>query len=307
MSTVFYNMNKLVVNDELGPFHVSAIGQDLWPNQSSLYYNNLFVDIPDITTTGYDVYYFDYNEHYYDLLLTDKFIVCCGYDTDPSVQSICYRKTERFNISTCPLFDSIHYFAGGDDAYSMTHSTSLDTNRIAMSYFYMSGPTSYTRIRTIDVMYSIMTNSYEFVLPDKGEPKHLAFIPANRNLVVMQDFAYAGTYNSNFIQFNPFINYPPGIIEYKPAKIFQHLTEHYFKYYLASLGSEWFWKEGSAAPTGYPDADCPDENIMEIKETQTLRHHVIYNNITPVSNTGNIVPMPHDDNLYRVSIECTNQ
>lgn len=306
VSSVFF-LNKMVVNNDAGSYHVSALGQDLWPNQPSLFYNNLLVDIPDITAVGYNVFNFNYYEKYYDLLLTERQIVCFGYDTDPAVTSICYRKAERHNITASPLFDSIHFFFRGDDAYSITHSTELDSGRIATAYFYMTGSASSTRIRTIDVVHDIMTYSFEFTIPDKGEPKHLTFLPAKRKLVVMQDYLFGGTYNSNFIIFDPLIVSPTGKIDYMPTNLFQHLAKHNLKYYLASSGSYWFWKDGAMVPTGFPSSNCPIETTINIHDIRTLQHQVILDGLTPSPATGYLTSPAHSITSYMFTPGCSNQ
>lgn len=304
-----YILKKLVVNTDAGAYHVSAIGQNISTDPSVVFYNNVLIDYPDFfsPTFTYDAIYANGYEMYYDLLQTDRYIVCLGYDNDPSVNSLCYRKAERANIWANALLDSLHFFLNGNDVYSIMHSTAMDRDNVATSYFYMNGAFSYTRIRTIDVAQDVMTGSWCYTLSDKGEPTAMTFLHASKNLVVMQDFSYGGTYNSNFIQFCPFgIGLSP-IIDYRPGELFQHITEHDSKYYLASGGSRWFWKDGPVVPTGFLWPSCPEESSFYVPDIRPLSHRVVYDVMNNVATAS--VPDPDTPSLnpYSFGVDCENQ
>lgn len=302
-----YILKKLVVNTDAGTYHVSAIGQNISTDPSVVFYNNVLIDYPNITIPTYYAIYANGHEMYYDLLQTDRYIVCLGYDNDPSVNSICYRKAKRGNIWANALLDSLHYFLNGNDVYSIMHSTSMDRDNVATSYFYMAGSTSYTRIRTIDVAHDVMTGTWYYTLPDKGEPKAMTFLHASNTLVVMQDFSYGGTYNSNFIQFRPFGMGSSPIIEYRPDELFQHITEHDSKYYLASGGSRWFWKDGPVVPTDFPNFSCPVESSFSVPDIRPLSHWVVYDVMNKVATTSVPDPDTLGLNPFSFGVDCENQ
>lgn len=307
-----YVLTHIVVQKMSGSYRIAAIGQDKWPYPQQYFYNTLFVDCSDITTNSiigpiYTVHEFNTYEKIYNLLLTDNYYVCFGYNVDPNINSICYRKAYRTNITLNSLFDSIHYFRRGDEAYSDIRSTAMKKNDIAVTYFYMIGTVSRTRIKTIDIVHDNMFGAWEYILPEKMEPSHVVFLPTNRNLVIMQEFLWNGTYNTNFVQFNPYDFSEPRKVEYKPSQLFQHVTVHDSKYYLASKGRSWFWKDGTLAPTDYPNQNCPKETPINISDTRPLDHLVVPD-VMRLSfywgsiSTSNIIPV-----MSVLSIDCSNR
>lgn len=307
-----YVLDQIVVNKHAGSYRIAAIGQNQWPYPQQYFYNTIFVDCSDITvssllSTIYCVYEFNVNEKIYNLLQTDNYYVCFGYDVDPNVNSICYRKANRTNIPWNSLFDSIHYFQRGDESYSAIHSTAMENNDIATTYFYMIGSVSRTRIKAFDIAHDNMFGAWEYILPEKGEPKHVTFLPTNRNLVVMQDFLWNGTYNTNFVQFNPYNYSLNGKVDYKPSQLFQHVTVHDSRYYLASNGSSWFWKDGTLSPTDTPDPDCPKETTISIPDNRPLSHQVIPDIMTFSLHLGGVSTINKNVLSIIYDIDCKNQ
>lgn len=302
-------LNKLVVNKDAGQFHVSAIGENQWHDQSYSYSSHHFFDCPDIMAVPV-VYTVDSiaGERYDDILLTNHYIVLFGYNGDPSVNSIFYRKTDRINAVPNTMFDDVHYFQYGDDAYSVTTSTAMDGDNIATAYFYMypmGDPV--TRVRVIDVAADYMTMSKEYILPEKMEPRHIAFFRADRMLVVMQNFMHGGTYNTNFVYVDLLPPLGPSFIEYIPGVLFQFMTEHDNRYYHAASGSTWFWKDVLTAPTGIFDPNCPIRSKIDINDIHRLDHLRIIRRTLPVPQVVLPVPLRTPPTLFRYSTECSNR
>lgn len=302
-------LNKLVVNKDAGLFHVSAIGENQWHDGSYSYSSYHFFDCPDIMSVpvGYTVDSVA-NERYDDILLTNHYIVLFGYNVDPSINSVFYRKTDRVNAVPNAMFDDVHFFQYGDDAYSVTTSTAMYDDKIATAYFYMypSGD-AVTRVRVIDMAADQMTLSKEYKLPEKTEPRHIAYLRAGMMLVVMQDFTHGGTYNTNFVYVD--LVSPDGtpFIEYKPGVQFEFMTWHDGRYYHAASGSRWFWKDVLTAPTDNPRPDCPKRAKIDRKVIRLLKHKKISRSTLSFPYSRWPVPMYKSPGWISHRQECSNQ
>lgn len=270
-------LTKLVEYDNGGQQQVAAIGIYHWAVEPYTYAQYYFVECPDASsattmaaTTQLSMFAPD--ERYDDIVLTDKFVVCFGYDKSPRINSICYRKTYKNNLYD-PIFDSIHHFAKGDDALSVTHTTSMDEDRVITSYLYIDASNFGTRLRTIDVAGDVMIHSQEYFQNDKTAPTDIVYIPADNSVVVMHDFYFAGSTNSNFIYIDPLPGAPYITnMEFRPGEYMLSMTMHDSHYYLAGKGPSWFLKDKLVPPSGIPSPDCPAKDILKIEMQENLEH-----------------------------------
>ncbi|MBR4506804.1 MAG: hypothetical protein IKP21_08520, partial [Bacteroidales bacterium] len=305
-------LTKLVEYDNGGQQQVAAIGIYHWAVEPYTYAQYYFVDCPDASSAltmaaSTQLSKFAPEERYYDIMLTDNYVVCFGYDIAPRINSICYRKTYKTNLSN-PIFNDIHYFAKSDYTYSITHTTSLDEDRIITSYLYIDSTIFSTRLRTIDVAGDVMIHSQEYFQNDKTDPTDIVHIPTDNSVVVMHDFYFAGSTNSNFIYIDPFPYAPyTASFEFRPGKCMLSMTMHDSHYYLAGKGPSWFLKDKLVPSSGYPDPDCPALNKLDIDLLDNLVH---------LSTPYNLVPDPcicTDYNAplaflpYNFSNPCINQ
>lgn len=300
------SVNKLTEYDNGGVPQIVAIGEHRYRQGNYIYSEQYFVDCLDITgITTLNVGLFPADEYYTDVLRTADYVVFMGSGISSGLSSICYRKTDPYNLYD-PILDGIHSFIGGDDYLSRTHSTSMFDNEIATSYFAVNSNDDFvTRVRMIDINLDLNTNSQEFLIGTKSEPIDIIHIPADNSLVIMQDFdAPSGSNNSNFVfidprETNPYIT----PIEYRPNDYYQSMTMHDRSYYLASgAGAVWFIKDKTIAPTDFPIPVCPmsedfkvvpidnlDPNSLNYPFGTSPYSFTIYNQSRPV-NLSNIDP-----------------
>ena len=309
--TLIKSVNKLVEYDDGGRPHIVAIGEDRYRTNGYIFSDYFCIDCFDITgpSPSVDVAPFGTSERYNDILLTSRFVVFMGYDANPSVQSICYRKTMRNNIDD-PIFDYKNLFYNGDDAYSLLHSTEMFDDTVATSYYSVNGSGFFvTRIRVIDILNDMNTNSQEFPLADKTEPDDITHMPVDGSLVLMEKFTTQnGSHNSNFVFIDPYAqSIYNTTIEYKKNEYFQSLTTHDGQYYLAGAGATWFLRDKTQTPTGIPDEGCPSVEAYKI---------AVINNLQPyhVSSPMEFSPYGYhfgygfpDTYQSALSIYCTNQ
>ena len=275
---------------------VAAIGVYHWSVEPYTHTQYSFVDCLDATnasTMASSTYLTKLapDERYYDVMLTSDFVVCFGYNADPTVNSICYRKKPK-DLLYDPMFDDIHYFSGGDDAYSITHTTAMSDNDIITSYLYVDpGNTMHTRLRTIDISTDVMTHSQEYIQPEKIDPTDIVYIPSDKSVVVMHDFTCAGTVNSNFVYIDPktIVSYLTRV-EFKPVELFLSMTMHDSHYYLAGKGPSWFLKDKLISPTGSPDPQCPAIDKLDLLLLDNLNHLSVPYPSVPISD-----PWPDDN------------
>ena len=303
-------INKLVEYDDGGLSHIMAIGEYRDHSGSYIYSRYYYVDCVDILSgwPSVEVTPFSDHERYDDVLHTDNYIVFVGYDVDPSVNSICYRRTDPYNIHN-PMFDDIHPFYNGNDALSRLHSTAMIGDEFAASYLSINASGDFvTRTRVIDVANDINVNSQEFVLTDKTEPDDLVHIPADNSLVLMQVFyAPSGSHNSNFVFLDPYANAPYITnIEYKKDEYFQSLTMHDGFYYLAGDGASWFLRDKKMSPTGYPHGDCPIVEDLQLDIIDCLDAYLYGYPIGTPPNNEYTNPSQPMVNISIVNINCLN-
>ena len=273
-----YNcINKLVGYDDGGISHIVAVGE--YRYISGYYVNGEYflVDCLDILSGSpiIEVAKFTPDERYYDVLLTDNFVVFMGFDRDPLVQSLCYRKTDPYNIHD-PMFDNIHYYSPDYDVLSITYSTVMPEDHVATTYMSKDAVGNFTtRIRVFDIVNDLNVNSEEYYLNDKTKPDGITYIPADNSLVVMQQFYATSTlsHNSNFVFIDPFATAGyTSAMDFKQNEYFQSLTVHDASYYLAGAGAIWFMRDKTQVLTHSNSLDCPLEEDIKID---------IINNIQP--------------------------
>ncbi len=278
------SVNKLVEYDNRGLPQIVAIGEHRYRQGDYVYSEQYFVDCLDLTgNITLKVGLFPTNEHYYDVLLTDNYVVLMGSGINSGLSSICYRKTDPYNLND-PMLDDIHFFANGDDYLSTTHSTSMFDDEIATSYLALNKNGDFvTRVRVIDVNLDLNINSQDFLLDTKSEPIDIIHIPADNSLVIMQDFyTPIGSLNSNFVFIDPYANIPYATsLEYRPNEFFQSMTMHDLSYYLAAEdGATWFLKNKTLTPTDFPDQRCPKVEEFKIEPIDNLESHSIFYQFT---------------------------
>ena len=81
----------------------------------------------------------------------------------------------------------------------------------------------------------------------------------------------------------------------------------HYKYYLASGGSRWFWKDGPVVPTDFPNFYCPVESSFSVPDIRPLSHRVVYDVMNKVATTSVPDPDTLGLNPYSFNIECENQ
>lgn len=302
-------VTKLVEYDNGGVPQIVAIGEYLYPYGNYIYSKQYFVDCYDITGgPTWNIAPFPTNEHYYDVMLTANYLVLMGGGINPGVASICYRKTDPYNLYD-PMLDDIHLFYNGNDNLSVTHSTAMFGDEMATSYLALNGGGDFvTRIRVMDIGSDVNTYSQDFLLSDKSEPDGIVHIPADNSLVVMQRFdTFNGMHNSNFVYIDPYAVMPyTTVLEYRPGEYFESLTQHEFVYYLAGAGASWFFKDKTQPPTGWPNQSCPEVEDFKAEPTDNIDPYTLNYSITPSPY------YPTQVNSYQpvlsslVNIDCSN-
>ena len=301
------SVNKLVEYDNAGTSQIVAIGETRYTENNYVYSQYYMVDCRDITgaTPLLYVNQFTINERYDNVLLTGKHVVFMGYYANQATQSLCYRKTVRYNVYH-PLLDNIHLFYYGDDVLSLTHSTTMFEDTIATTYYSTNGNGNYvTRIRVLDIFNDINTLAEEFILDDKSEPDDIIHIPADNSLVLMQKFYTSnGSHNSNFLFIDQYAT-PPYLatIEYLKREYFESLTTHTSNYYLAGAGATWFLKDKTHSSPNR----CPNIDKITVKDIDLLLSYAIYNTIFPT--IGINIPVPDTCIVYtsNAQINCSYQ
>ena len=304
-------VTKLAEYKKSGQKQVVAIGAYHWASGMYTHANYFFVECPTAISNlaNINVTPFTQYERYDDIVLTSNYVVCFGYDTDPAVNSICYRKTPRTNLSD-PSFEKINYFYGGDDAASVTHTTSLNDDNILTSYLYIDNNNYYyTNLRTIDIASDLMTFSQTYFQDEKNDLTDIVYIPNDVSVVAMHDFTFSGTVNSNFIFIDPYpvISYTTDL-EFKPGESFLSMTMHDTKYYLAGKGASWFLKEKIPAPTNtpVPFVDCPKRNKINITLRKNLDYMSLPYPIAATPSLGSSGDESQSPEQYSASLICFN-
>ncbi len=278
---------KLVAqrNASGGGVEVIAIGEHKWTDTVHTDSNHFypvqhlvrqFVFCHDIlqNPVDYDTIEIPLNEHYFNVLLTTNYVVFVGLADYFSYDMICLRIRKRIEASPYPTLDTPHAFpTGASEIFSAMHSTAMEGDNIATSYMHIDVATGdvSNRVRVIDVGQMLMLNSQEYIVSDKSEVGDIVYLPYDKSLVCMYDFLTPLNYfNTNFVYLNPAAvgNYPT-LIEYLKETFFKSLTNKGRRYYLASLGPNWFLKF-KAITGAYLDPSCPEKEEIDIHVLDNL-------------------------------------
>lgn len=285
-------VNKLVEYDDGGLSHIVAIGEESYHQGNYTYSKHYFIDcMMNVAASSavVDVEPFSQYERYRDVLLTNKYVVFVGYDTNPSTSSICYRKTYPYNVHDA-IFDDIHVFYNGNDALSLTHSTAMlkRDNEIATTYFSINSNGDFvTRIRVIDVANDANIYSQEYIIADKGEPNDIVYIQKDSSLVLMQDFYTNSTscYNTNFVFIEPYATSSYNtVFEFRQGVFFGDLSARGSDQYLAGAGASWFFKSKPVPVPILSDPTCPSYDKMYINVINNIDEYHYRWLITPNRN-----------------------
>lgn len=210
-------------------------------------------------------------EHYYDVLLTDHYVVFVGTCTYLTYNMICMRIIDRANAippiapTPSPLDDIYAFQTGSDEVYSALHSTAMNQDSIATAYMHIksTGEVS-NRVRVFDIQYMSNVNSQEYIVQDKSETRDIVHIPADNSLVCLHDFTTPlGLYNSNFVYLDPLaaVGYLARI-EFIKGVFYKSLTKRDYKFYLGSFGPKWFMKDKTNIGP-YTDPYCPQSEKIK--------------------------------------------
>lgn len=249
------------------------------------------------------------DEHYYNVLLTDNYVVFVGAISGPPI-SICMRLRERTNPVLMGTLSDIHIFSTGtDEVFSAMHSTSMEGDSIATAYMHID-PTTHdisNRIRVFDVDAKIMVNSQDYYVPDKSEVTDIVYIAADKSLVCMQDFVTpSNANNTNFVYIKPSasVDYVTNM-EYLKGIFFKSMTNSNDKHYLASDGLSWFMKDKINVGS-YLNPICP---ITENYKCYVIRNWQVYRTPYPPTHDSardNVDLDPKQIDLRVVRIICKN-
>ena len=306
-------VNKLVEYDDGGYSHIVAIGEENYHSGSYSYSQHYFIDcmmnVP-ASSALIDVKPFSQYERYRDVLLTGKYVVFMGYDGNPATNSICYRKTNPYNVHDA-IFDDIHVFYNGNDAMSVTHSTAMQKDEIATAYFSINGNGDFvTRLRVIDVANDVNTNSQEFIIAEKGEPDDIVYIPKDKSLVLKQYFYTNSTnsYNSNFVFIEPYATSSYNTeVEFRQGALFDDLSVRGNYQYLAGAGASWFFKDKTVPASSLSDPTCPFYEKMDISITNKLVEYSYRWPIIPNRNPEGAIPYGHNVTTFIWDYYCINR
>lgn len=266
-------VNKLVAQQSPSGTGVEiiAIGEHQW--NDTIHEGSNIINIPHLirhfvmchdimqTVVVYDTMVVPSEEHYFNVLLTNNFVVFVGIGDYLSQKLICLRKRDR-TITTPPnwLLNYVYAFPTGiDEVYSALHSTAMTEDEIATAYMHIDPVTKNVsnRVRIIETAQMLSINSQEYLVPDKSEVRDIVFFMHDNSLVCMQDFnTPLNNYNTNFVSLDPYAynNYTV-LIEYLKGVFFKSMTTKGHNY-LASHGQTWFLKDKLILPP-YPNDDCP--------------------------------------------------
>lgn len=277
---------KLVAqrNASGGGVEVIGIGEHQWTD--TIHEGGNIINIPHLVRhfvfchdilqnpVDYDTIEIPLNEHYFNVLLTTNYVVFVGLADYFSYDMICLRIRKRIESSPYLTLNHPHAFpTGANEIFSAMHSTAMEGDNIATSYMHIDVATGdvSNRVRVIDVGQMLMLNSQEYLVPDKSEVGDIVYIPYDKSLVCMHDFLTPLNYfNTNFVYLDPTAigNYPANI-EYLNSTFFKSMIKKGSRYYLASLGPNWFLKDKAVVGT-YPDPSCPENEEIDIHVLDNL-------------------------------------
>ena len=304
------SVNKLVEYKNGGASHVVALGEKRWVVAPYSYIRHYVMDCPDIVNPSpvpYSTAPFTTDERYFDMVLTDNYVVFTGYNIVTALNAICMRKCLR-GATFGGVIDTMHYYpTKNTEIYSEMHTTTLPYDQCATSYLYIdSGPK--TRVRTFNVATGAITYSQQFDLSDKAEPKEMVFIPNRKKIVMLEDFqAPSGSNCSNFVDILPWATSTYiADLENKPGAWFNSLTEIDAHCFIAGKGTEWFFRDKNYPATGNPDTDCPAVEAIRVYPIETIEHARTYSQLVPIPGSYNPAGIPAQIYPFNVIKQCEN-
>ena len=305
------SINKLAVYLDGNTPHVAAIGET-FVTLASTYSSYSFIDClyngTSPTALTINTRPFSTLERYDDIMETNNHIVCVGYYSFMMGPSFCYRKVPKNNLADA-AFDTVHFYNGGNDALSTTHSTAIYSNLIAVSYLAQDSlENNVTRIRIINTADNTNTKAFEYRVPAEIDYNDIVYVPKGDALIVMQDYVLNHGRNTNFMYVYPSATSPYlSVVEYKLREYFKPLAVHDDIYYLAAAGAKWLYKDVTVLPSGYPNSGCPDYANKIVYTISTLTHIKKHHALSLSSETTYVLSMPTPVNNLTMTVECINQ
>ncbi len=141
----------------------------------------------------------------------------------------------------------------------------------------------------------------------KTEPRDLTYAIDAKTLMLMQDFRFGGSFQSNFVYIDPFasLSYTTNV-EYLKGILFQSITTRDKKVYLAGIGSQWFYKDAQVPPASLTNPNCPEYNTLPVIIVDKIETYSIQHIITPSFPLNSVSSDNRPITTYVFSTNCSN-
>lgn len=278
--------------DGNGPCGVWACGRvvdcaDFWPGSATANItigNSYFGGLNEI-------------EHWYDVVVTDDWVVLVGYGNVNGQGGLMLRRFLKASPMDPAELDNMYFYKVSDPvAWEEVRGVFLRENDIAVVY---RGPrdndvTDYTDFRVFDIntMYNI--NSQEYIIPYKSYIWEMAYMGEADRVVVLNNFP-SPVYISNFVYIIPYQATPYTSVYVNDKEwYFQSVTNLDHNYFVGSGCLHFLLRDVSAA---YPANNiyspspqlCPADEALRVVPIEKLEPIIIYE---PIGTTSFLMQPP---------------
>ena len=244
---------------------------------------SVVVDCPDISTSPSYQYrnandIGAYSEQWRDIVYTGASVILVGHITS-TVNEIVLRECDPYN-PTYGIIDQMHCFPTNDTIVTdEIRATFLFGQNIAVVYRGADVPdvTDYSHFRVFDVGTWSNICSQEMIVPYKSYIHEMIFIPADKSVVLLQDFPSSIGSKSNFVYIDPFnsLNYTAYFVYYSDW-VFHSVDRYDSSRYIGAGNGRWLLRDKTAsfpAPSVLPPyQQCPSVGKIRITHIDNAPH-----------------------------------
>ena len=263
---------------------------------------SVVVDCPDISTSPSYQYrnandIGAYSEQWRDIVYTGASVILVGHITS-TVNEIVLRECDPYN-PTYGIIDQMHCFPTNDIIVTdEIRATFLFGQNIAVVYRGADVPdvTDYSHFRVFDVGTWSNICSQEMIVPYKSYIHEMIFIPADKSVVLLQDFPSSIGPKSNFVYIDPLnnSNYSAPFTYYSDW-VFHSVDRYDGSRYIGAGNGHWLLRDKTAsfpAPSVLPPyQQCPSVSNIRITPIDNTPH-VIFNFPQTPTNPPNTFSFP---------------
>ena len=274
-------------------FKVVSIGEYQWNEGNYLMSSEMVIECENIiSSSSPNIKYTDYNQiskSIHEIVLTDNYLALVGHSS--TLDALCIWRCDPDNVLVSTSINNYYYFPAVNDVLSVTHSTRLSDDKIAVSYMKggSTNPSVYYRcVRTINLSTMTMTHSQCINDGGKNAPIDLAYNECNDEIVMMETNNNAFT-SLLLLQAEPTGSYVAKKIFSSFDMIWSNLGTFNNQYCMIAISGKKWWIQDISAPVSN---NCIYKYNHQMELSSNIDTHANYSSVLILQDNEFPTPFP---------------